>query len=735
MALLSPLPPRVRELLRIEGGAIHPGLLLDKYAESWDPGAPPGKLSERIQRPTVARVRDASQGTPAGLDWKGLWDRRNRFLESIASGASGQRWARPTATTLTLHLARASALENAGLCLHPIYGFAYLPGTGLKGLARAHAETVWIASLPREKQAEGWRQIESVFGWAPGSDLVAPGQAKPWKPRGACPEHGTEDAASAGTIVFHDAWPTDWPRLIMDIVNNHHPTYYQGKNPPGDWDSPKPVYFLAVPAGQAFAFAISKRRDDVSGDDLAKARDWLDGGLTLLGCGAKTAAGYGRFHTDDGASRSHRDHPRLAEFPASLRLVTPAYFAGASQDRSDCELRSASLRGMLRWWWRTLHVGFVDLPALRRLEALLWGDTQQGGIIQTIVTGAPNPGRLVYRGYLNYGMADNDRLVCLEDTQWQFRLVARSNPLNKGVPTPRQALEQALAALWLLSSFGGLGSKGRKGYGSLEVESGDLDSSLERCEGIAREFRAWAKTRPNTIPPPSTDESLRPAWAVSPCLRLRIGPFEWEAGSKDPRSVLEAIDSAYRAAAMSLDRAERLALGLPRKGQPRADLERHASPVHLHVARGASGNLIIRAIAFPSSRLDVPRGRSCRDILADFSGRLDGEIRSQIEGLKSRAPSRVPGPSSRSTDRRDPRAIRQPASAPGMPRVGGRVQATLLPERTKKGGWRARHEPSGFSGPVQDSGKIPPEKQPGDVVTLLVTSINEFKKEMSFKAE
>src|SRR5262249_3738575 len=156
---------------------------------------------------------------------------------------NARAWSRVTSGALTLHLARASALENAGLCLHPLYGFAYLPGTGLKGLARAYAETVWIASLPIEKQAEGWKQVESVFGWALGSDLIPPGQSKPWKPREGCPEHGTEDAANAGTIVFHDAWPTSWPPLHVDIVNNHHPTYYQGDGPPGDWDSPNPVYF------------------------------------------------------------------------------------------------------------------------------------------------------------------------------------------------------------------------------------------------------------------------------------------------------------------------------------------------------------------------------------------------------------------------------------------------------------------------------------------------------------
>jgi CRISPR-associated protein Cmr6 len=69
-----------------------------------------------------------------------------------------------------------------------------------------------------------------------------------------------------------------------------------------------------------------------------------------------------------------------------------------------------------------------------------------------------------------------------------------------------------------------------------------------------------------------------------------------------------------------------------------------------------------------------------------------------------------------------------------LPKVKDPVPATLLAEKTKKGGWRARHEPSGFVGPVQDSHKVPSDKQPGDVLTLVVASVNEQKKEMSFKA-
>lgn len=54
------------------------------------------------------------------------------------------------------------------------------------------------------------------------------------------------------------------------------------------------------------------------------------------------------------------------------------------------------------------------------------------------------------------------------------------------------------------------------------------------------------------------------------------------------------------------------------------------------------------------------------------------------------------------------------------PRPGARVPAVLLTERTRKGGWRARHEPSGLEGPVQNSADVPPSSKAGDTVELVV---------------
>jgi len=53
---------------------------------------------------------------------------------------------------------------------------------------------------------------------------------------------------------------------------------------------------------------------------------------------------------------------------------------------------------------------------------------------------------------------------------------------------------------------------------------------------------------------------------------------------------------------------------------------------------------------------------------------------------------------------------------------GEKVNAQLLEERTKKGGWRAMHELSGLSGPIQNSGDVPSDKKPGDVLGLIIAS-------------
>jgi CRISPR-associated protein Cmr6 len=101
----------------------HPGLQLDKFS-------PPG--DQKVQRDDIDALCRTT-GFPPFL--KSILDRRAEQLRILGAAT----WTCRTTGPLTLHLARASALENAGICLHPLYGFVYLPGSGLKGMARAYA--------------------------------------------------------------------------------------------------------------------------------------------------------------------------------------------------------------------------------------------------------------------------------------------------------------------------------------------------------------------------------------------------------------------------------------------------------------------------------------------------------------------------------------------------------------------------------------------------------------------
>lgn len=725
-----PLSEPLRSLVKGDGG--HPGLRLDKYL------VPVG--TQEAQKAQLAKVVGQPCAEPARFD-----DERQR-RQWMLDALDASRWTRTTAGPLTLHLARASALENAGICLHPIQGFAYLPGTGLKGLARAFAETIWLPAQPDEQKAK--QVILRVFGHV--------------AVKGKSPDH--EDGAASGAVVFHDAWPEQWPRLIVDIVNNHHRGYYQGDDAPGDWETPNMVYFLAVPAGQTFSFALSARRDDAAPELLHHAREWLDGGLTHLGCGAKTAAGYGRFAVE-GERPPLPQSPRVAEFETTLTLVSPAFLAGADQtSEQDCDLRPATLRGLLRWWWRTLHAGYVAADGLRALEAALWGNTRSGSLLQlSVVPDVPGhprhfdyrdksdprkrydpnpafrrahaladrPGNKTTQGlfYAAYGMDDQgkagQRFHLEPGTSWRVRIVARQG----GFPSPTLVADQARAALSLLCRFGAVGSKARKGFGSLEMTPGGPD--LARCEAIAADFRRAA-----------LNDSLqfRTDHATSPSLGNRLGPLEIPTRWSDAWYALDQIGYAYQAFTQRYkhDPAKR-ALGLPRKvhgprnepfgGQrnpqrppplrgPRGD--RHASPVHIHLGRADDTQLVVRVIAFPAADLpDLAEStRFLQAFLDDFGRDLNERA------LIDPAPPRTPSASS---------AWR--TAIPAAPKPRDRVSVKLLSEKTKKGGWIARHEDSGLSGPVQDPKNLLQDKQPDDVVTLTVASVDQPGKKIQFKAE
>lgn len=191
-------------------------------------------------------------------------------------------------------------------------GFPTLPGSSLKGVARAMARYDLLTELaipalspstldevllkpeidPKDPKKhlflDAWRQM------APNASAANFQLACDFRTI-----FGTQE--QSGKAIFLDAIPdgSTLPLLELDVMTPHYPVYYAGKEPPTDSQSPVPIPFLTVGSKVVFHFAVGWRSNGeltVQECDLRDhAAEWLRNGLMMLGAGAKTNAGYGLF--------------------------------------------------------------------------------------------------------------------------------------------------------------------------------------------------------------------------------------------------------------------------------------------------------------------------------------------------------------------------------------------------------------------------------------------------------
>jgi CRISPR-associated protein Cmr6 len=247
------------------------GLIFDRYIAYYVPDRRnPGRWDLDKQR-QMGSIRSLPSDQRLMRAYRRRW-------QQVVDDAGAITFIAQTAARFVTGLGRNSPLE-VGFTFHRLHGFPIIPGSGLKGLARAYAQLV-------KGYGEDDPDFCSIFGWGP-EDASAP----------ESPEAGedaeTKTSGAAGQAIFFDAIPADdRPGLDIDIMNPHYPRYYQDDEPPADWQSPVPVPFLTVAHRTNFLFAVGWRGTaDPHLHQLAV--DWLQGGLRELGAGAKTTAGYG----------------------------------------------------------------------------------------------------------------------------------------------------------------------------------------------------------------------------------------------------------------------------------------------------------------------------------------------------------------------------------------------------------------------------------------------------------
>lgn len=285
-----PLPPRLsaafgsvafgngsRSLFHARG--------MDQYGAGWTLGE-----NKKVFLEQAARI--------ACPDYGEFLKRRRTTLESAAVGAVG---ARITSSSLLVCGLGLPHPAGTSLLLDRLTGAPYLPGSSVKGMLREAARLAAAREFPDDVLSQGAAEY-----WGANADRVF----------GA----GAEGSGShlRGGMTFFDAFPSQMPSLKLDVLTPHYGPYYMDGNPPGDWFSPVPVYYLAVSPGVEFQFwyrSVPAQGSDKVQDE-ARVGELLPVALDWLGIGGKRSSGYGMFSADSGGFGAAFEAARPSESAA-----------------------------------------------------------------------------------------------------------------------------------------------------------------------------------------------------------------------------------------------------------------------------------------------------------------------------------------------------------------------------------------------------------------------------------
>lgn len=307
------------------------GLLFDKYVDAWQTGSGSGVAAVSMPEGEAKRrfydTASRSMSTYAGGLTQSYIARRHRLLFSLR----GRVMSAATVWRLVSGLGSSHPTE-AGFIWHRTLGIPYLPASSIKGMMRAWF-TYWVAD---DEQARN--RVAELFG-----DTVSTGM---------------------GRLMVFDAIPVQLPTLEVDIMNPHYTDYYSDprrRTPPADYNSPVPVSFLAVAPGQRFEFALAPADHRCTVGDLDDGMRLLQEALSTIGCGGKTAVGYGVF----------------GNFEDRTKALFAAQAAAEAQARAEAlqaELASLSPAQRHAREMQSLVDTKADSDRIRNLGVLMYGE-------------------------------------------------------------------------------------------------------------------------------------------------------------------------------------------------------------------------------------------------------------------------------------------------------------------------------------------------------------------------
>lgn len=333
---------------------------------------------------------------------------------------------------------------------------------------------------------------------------------------------------------------------------------------------------------------------------------------------------------------------------ASYKIVTPMFMGGADQTPED-GVRPPSVKGALRFWWRALNWGEIrsnknnDEDALKELhqqEALLFGSANDNDrkvgqgkfLLRTTLSKEkierPKLAGLGLQYLLGQGLY-NFKEGLLRDaiTEGNIRIDCVLHPSI--TMEQKEQLEQALLIFGLL---GCLGSRARKGFGSISIQHINSEKypaprNKEELLNILKQLKQTVKT---TAQPPFTafskltridlslsgnsgldlltkageQQQLYRSWGRSFNGRHVVGVETAEQNFKQSHDLMQDVGEGNRPSTMP----DKAIFGLPQNyffSSTHADIQfslsennrsRRASPLLIHVHQLPSENVLIHTL-------------------------------------------------------------------------------------------------------------------------------------------
>lgn len=162
-----------------------------------------------------------------------------------------------------------------------------------------------------------------------------------------------------------------------------------------------------------------------------------------------------------------------------VKTVSPLFLSGA--DKNQPELRAASVRGQLRYWFRVIEGAKTqDLQKLWEVEEAIFGSTQCGSQVSVRLT--PITKITSSRLSLLPHKGGSQQEAIASEVECTLQLFFRPGSLFS------ESLSQALST-WIL--LGGIGKRSRRMFGALEMISVGGSDDLMYEDGAVRAW--WGK--------------------------------------------------------------------------------------------------------------------------------------------------------------------------------------------------------------------------------------------------